>query len=170
MSYPRAVILLFLLPCLAALVASCQTSPSSPASTPREQTAPSTAEAQAPRLELKDIKPVAPVPVAPVIDGDLPQEFLDIFKDSKDCSGITFYTRDKKTPPDFRVRMTLSESDTPDQEQEWLWTVLDAKRGGNDELRGIGNQTSAVLAVQDMCTTVWEGIDPNHYKKPGPKK
>src|SRR6267142_4507078 len=57
-----------------------------------------------------------------------------------------------------------------DFSQEWLWTVLSAKRGRAGELRGTGNQTSAALAVRDMCTTVWEDLDPNHYKKPEPKK
>ena len=149
MSYRPALVLVVLL-------ASCQTpsGPPSPVSPSEPQTTASTADST----------------VAPVIDADFSQEFLDIFKDSEECSGIIVYTGDKKTPPDFNVRLTVGTSDTPELEQEWLWTVLSAKRGRAGELRGTGNQTSAALAVRDMCTTVWEDLDPNHYKKPEPKK
>ena len=160
MSYPPALVLVVLL-------ASCQTPPGlpPPVPAPERQTTASTEDSPVRRLEFKEIKPARPV-----IDADLSEEFLDIFKDSEECSGIIVYTGDKKTPPDFKVRLTVGTSDTPELEQEWLWTVLSAKRGRAGELRGTGNQTSAALAVRDMCTTVWEDLDPNHYKKPEPKK
>jgi hypothetical protein len=34
---------------------------------------------------------------------------------------------------------------------------------------GMGNQTSAKLTAKDICLTIWDDIDPNHFKKPGGK-
>ena len=98
--------------------------------------------------------------MSPVIDAELTQQFRDIFKESAECRGIVFYTGEKKTPPDFKVQITLTKDEAADAEPEWLWTVRDARkrRGAEDELRGIGNQASDVLAVRDVCITVWENM------------
>ena len=91
-------------------------------------------------------------------------DFLEGFKDSKECSGITFYLSEKMTPPDFAVQITVNFHDKPDTEQEWIWFLADRK---TKRLGGMGKQSNAKLTARDVCMTVWEDVDPNHYKKPG---
>jgi hypothetical protein len=95
----------------------------------------------------------------------LMHEFLDGFRNSKECEGITFYLRNEKVP-DFVVQITVNNHDTPDSEQEWIWILSDTKK---KELGGLGNQSSAELTARDVCMTVWEDVDANHFKKPGGK-
>jgi hypothetical protein len=144
--------------CLSCLAASCQQSPitSPPVSKQEEQTVPAAKAPNANEVVVEEVKTVKEV--APVVDADLTQEFREIFKESAECRGIVFYTGEKKTPPDFKVQIALTSDDAADAEPEWLWTVRDARkrRGAEDELRGIGNQASAALAVRDVCITVWE--------------
>ena len=58
----------------------------------------------------------------------------------------------------------MNNHDRPEVEQEWIWMLLDTKKKG---FGGMGNQSSAKLTAKDVCMTVWEDVDPNHYKKPG---
>lgn len=159
--FDPAFVRLLLLLCLANLAASCQTPPGTPPPVSKSERQDTTASTGVPQPSTRGPSEIKKV--SPIIDADFTDELLDIFKDSEECSGIAFYISEKKTPPDFRVRMTFNQDDV---EPEWLWTVLDAKHGDNGELRGIGNQASATLAVRDMCVTVWEDVDPNHYKRP----
>lgn len=93
----------------------------------------------------------------------LMHDFLDGFRESKECEGITFYMSAKKAPG-FTVQISVNFHDNPNMEQEWIWMLFDAKTKG---MGGLGTQSSAKLAARDVCMTVWEDIDPNHYKKPG---
>jgi hypothetical protein len=34
---------------------------------------------------------------------------------------------------------------------------------------GMGIQSDAKLTARDVCLTVWDDVDPNHFKKPGGK-
>ena len=34
---------------------------------------------------------------------------------------------------------------------------------------GMGIQSNAKLTARDVCMTVWDDVDPNHFKKPGGK-
>ena len=43
-------------------------------------------------------------------------------------------------------------------EEQWLWSVFDARRNAKDEFRGAGNEASAADAVRDMCLNVWENF------------
>jgi hypothetical protein len=104
----------------------------------------------------------------------LMHEFMEGFKDSKECNGITFYLKtDKK--PDFTIQITVSGHDDPGlKEQTWTWILghprdpspADSKAHG---LGGMGIQSNGKLTARDVCLTVWEDVDPNHFKKPGGK-
>lgn len=94
----------------------------------------------------------------------LMHDFLEGFREAKECNGITFYMTDKKGPPQFAVQITVNFHDKPDSEQEWIWMLFDSKSKG---MGGFGTQSNAKLTARDVCMTVWEDIDPNHYKKPG---
>ncbi len=96
-------------------------------------------------------------------EGSLMHEFLEGFKDSKECKGITFYLSNTKVP-DFAVQITVNSHDTPNSKQEWVWMLSDTRK---KELGGLGTQSSAKLTARDVCLTVWEDVDPNHFKKPG---
>ena len=39
--------------------------------------------------------------------------------------------------------------------------------GKEKTLSGLGIQSSAKLTARDVCMTIWENLDPNHFKKPG---
>lgn len=93
----------------------------------------------------------------------LMHDFLDGFRGAKECEGITFYLK-KDNVPDYAVQITVNGHDKPGAEQEWIWMLSDTKK---KELGGLGNQGSAKLTARDVCMTVWENVDPNHYKKPG---
>jgi hypothetical protein len=97
-------------------------------------------------------------------------EFMEGFKDSKECSGITFYLKtDKK--PDFTIHILVSGHDGTGK-QSWTWilgypgdpTPADSKSHG---MGGFGSQSNAKLTARDVCMTVWDDVDPNHFKKPG---
>lgn len=91
------------------------------------------------------------------------QQFVEGFRASKECNGITLYLKESK-PPQFTVQMTVNNHDRPGREQGWIWMLFEA---GKKELGGLGNQSSAKLTARDVCMTVWEDVDPNHYKAPG---
>lgn len=102
----------------------------------------------------------------------LMNEFMEGFKNSKECNGITFYLKtDKKS--DFTVQISVMGHDDPKvSEQTWTWVLgwpgdpgtTDSKSHG---FGGMGTQTTAKLTARDVCMTVWDDVDPNHFKKPG---
>jgi hypothetical protein len=104
----------------------------------------------------------------------LMDDFMEGFKDSKECNGITFYLKSDKKP-DFAVRIMVSGHDDPKgDEQSWTWLLgyltdpspADTKSHGAG---GMGSQSTAKLTARDVCMTVWDDVDPNHFKKPGGK-
>ncbi len=104
----------------------------------------------------------------------LMNEFMEGFKNSKECNGITFYLKtDKK--PDFAVHIMVSgHDDKKVGEQSWTWMLgylndpspADSKSHG---MGGMGIQSNAKLTARDVCMTVWDDVDQNHFKKPGGK-
>lgn len=95
----------------------------------------------------------------------LAHDFLDGFREAKDCEGITFYLK-KDVIPDYSAQITVNNHDKSGTEQEWIWMLSDIRKKA---LGGLGNQSSARLTARDICMTVWENVDPNHVKKPGGK-
>jgi hypothetical protein len=104
----------------------------------------------------------------------LMNELMEGFKNSKECNGITFYLKtDKK--PDFTVQIMVSGHDDPkasEQSRTWILHYLSdpspADKSGHG-MGGMGIQSNAKLTARDVCMTVWDDIDPNHFKKPGGK-
>jgi len=104
----------------------------------------------------------------------LMNEFVEGFKNSKECNGITFYLRtDKK--PDFTVQISvMGHDDSKFSEQSWTWILgypadpSPADKSGHG-MGGMGSQSTAKLTARDVCMTVWDDVDPNHFKKPGGK-
>jgi hypothetical protein len=104
----------------------------------------------------------------------LMNEFMEGFKNSKECNGITFYLKsDKKL--DFTVQISvMGHDDTKLSEQSWTWILAwpgdpspaDKTSHG---MGGMGIQSTAKLTARDVCMTVWDDMDPNHFKKPGGK-
>lgn len=100
-------------------------------------------------------------------------DFLEGFKDSKECNGITFNMKEGKHPA-FTVQIGVSGHDDHPDDQTWAWILawpgdpspVDAKSHG---VGGMGSQSSAKLTARDVCLTVWDDVDPNHFKKPGGK-
>jgi hypothetical protein len=86
--------------------------------------------------------------------------------------GITFYLKtDKK--PDFTVQIAVMfHDDRTVAEQSWTWILgypgdpSPAGKPGHG-MGGMGNQSTAKLTARDVCLTVWDDVDPNHFKKPG---
>jgi hypothetical protein len=104
----------------------------------------------------------------------LMNEFMEGFKDSKECNGITFYLKtDKK--PDFAVQIMVSgHDDKPVKDQTWTWILSylsdpSSADKSSHGMGGMGIQSAAKITARDVCMTVWDDVDPNHFKKPGGK-
>jgi hypothetical protein len=99
-------------------------------------------------------------------------EFVEGFKNSEECNGITIYLiTDKKS--EFTVQVGVSGHDEPKpSEQSWTWILIwpgDPSPAAKEShgMGGMGSQPTAKLAARDVCMTVWDDLDPNHFKKPG---
>jgi len=104
----------------------------------------------------------------------LMNEFVEGFKDSKECNGITFYLKSEKKP-DFTVQISVMGHDSSQSgDQTWTWILaypgdpspVDKPSHG---IGGMGNQSNGKLTARDVCLTIWDDVDPNHFKKPGGK-
>ena len=102
----------------------------------------------------------------------LMREFVEAFQNSKACNGITFYLKNEKRP-EFVLQISVTGHDDPKfKEQSWTWILdwpgdpgpADNKSHG---MGGMGTQTSVKLTARDVCLTIWDDVDPNHFKKPG---
>jgi len=103
----------------------------------------------------------------------LMNDFIEGFKNSKECNGITFYLKTEKKP-DFTIQISVSGHDDPSGEQSWIWVLGWPHDPGPAEKAthgtgGMGHQTNAKLTARDACLTIWDNVDPNHFKKPGGK-
>jgi hypothetical protein len=101
-------------------------------------------------------------------EGVLEQQFLDGFRDSKECNGITFYRDTSKA--NTTVQITVNFHDDPaGHEQEWIWMLAGGPQQAGKEktLSGLGIQSTAKLTARDVCITMWENLEPNHFPKPG---
>jgi hypothetical protein len=107
-------------------------------------------------------------------EAGLMNEFMEGFKNSKECNGITFYLKTEKKP-DFTVQIMVSgHDDKKTGEQTWTWILgYPADPSPADKashgMGGMGSQSTAKLTARDVCMTVWDDVDPNHFKKPGGK-
>ena len=139
---------------------SCQTAPPTPASA----AAPAAKDAggvnktdenrSAPSKPSEEVRSVSPV-----IDAEMSREFVDAFGHSKECREVQRWTKGEKGKPDFWVKLSFAKADTPEMEEEWLWTVFDIRRGDRD-FRGSGTTDSPSDAARDMCKNVLENFKP----------
>lgn len=96
-------------------------------------------------------------------EAHLLRQFAERFQDSRECDGISLYLKtDQK--PEFTLTIVVSGRDTPPEDQTWTW-AFSGPRG----MGGFGIQSNAKLTARDICLTVWENIDANHFKRPGAK-
>lgn len=103
----------------------------------------------------------------------LMNDFIDGFKNSKECRGITFTLKSDKKP-DFVVQVSVEGHDRHPDDQSWIWllgwlTEPKQQKSESHGMAGMGTQSSALLAARDVCLTIWDDIDPNHFDKPGGK-
>lgn len=96
-------------------------------------------------------------------EAELLRQFAEGFQNSRECSGISF---DLKTDlkPEFTLAIVVSGHDKDPAHQSWTWAFSEPRGMG-----GFGIQSDAKLTARDVCLTLWENIDPNHFKKPGGK-
>jgi hypothetical protein len=107
-------------------------------------------------------------------EASLMNDFLEGFKNSKECDGITFYLKSDKKPA-FTVQINVTGHDATDaSDQSWTWILgYPGDPGPQDSqshgMGGMGNQSTATLTAKDVCLTIWDDLDPNHFKTPGGK-
>jgi hypothetical protein len=161
---------LILLFCLAVYSASCQKLPPGPQpeapSQPASTAPPQTSASQAPAAEAVRPGPAPEIRTsAPVIRTEMSPEFQTAFKDAKECRGIRVHANADKTAPDFKVHTSFGRAETPEMEEEWLWTVFDVRKNAEGDFRGAGRQVSAVSAVRDMCSNISDSFNSSQNKK-----
>ena len=101
------------------------------------------------------------------------REFVDGFQDSKECAGITLYLKSDKKP-EFTLILAVNGHDTNPDDQSWTWILgwpgdPSPENKPSHGMGGMGSQSDAKLAARDVCLTIWDDVDPNHFKKPGGK-
>jgi len=101
----------------------------------------------------------------------LMNEFVEGFKDSKECNGITLYLKSDKKP-DFTVQINVTGHDVTPKDQSWTWILgwpgdPSPANKPSHGMGGMGIQSNAKLTAKDVCLTIWDDVDPNHFKKPG---
>jgi hypothetical protein len=106
-------------------------------------------------------------------ESSLLNEFLEGFQNSKECNGITF-TLNEIGRPDFAVQVGVSGHDNHLDGESWTWLLVwpgdpSSLAKESHGMGGMGSQSSARLAARDVCLTIWDDLDPNHFKRPGGK-
>ena len=128
--------------CVMLALLSCQSAPP----------APPAPAATAPKSE-------AAVPsVAPLIAATMTGEFADAFRNSPGCRDVHRWTKGEEGKADFQVNLAFAKADTPEMEEEWLWTVFDVRHGAHD-FRGSGTTDSPADAVREMCKNVLDNFN-----------
>jgi hypothetical protein len=130
-------------------------------------------DAYAEELELKKRLPGNPLveDKRAIHEAAMMNDFLERFQDAEECNGITFQMGEDKKPA-FTVQIAVTGHDNHPEDQSWTWILSwpgdpsagEAKTHG---VGGMGIQSSSKLTAIDVCKTVWDDVDPNHFKKPG---
>jgi hypothetical protein len=104
-------------------------------------------------------------------EASMMQEFVEGFQNSNECNAITLQMGEHKKSQ-FVVQISVNGHDKNPDDQTWTWMLFwpgdtsPAENKGHG-MGGLGTQTSAKLTARDVCMTLWEDLDPNHFKKPG---
>lgn len=91
-----------------------------------------------------------------VIETNLTGDFLNAFKASNDCTGIQTLPFGNKA--DVRVYASFALAETPEMEEQWLWTVFDTRRDPDGEFRASGNEMNSAQAVRNMCGEIRKSL------------
>jgi len=96
-------------------------------------------------------------------EAELLRQFAEGFQNSRECNGISF---DLKTDlqPEFTLAIVVSGHNKNPEQEAWTWAFSEPRGMG-----GFGIQSNAKLTARDVCLTLWDNIDPNHFKKPRSK-
>jgi hypothetical protein len=105
-------------------------------------------------------------------EATLGTEFIDAFKDAKECNGITFFERNAEAKTDFTLQVGVSGHDKHSENQDWTWMLFypsdpSPKDSMGHGMGGMGSQSNAQLTARDVCLTIWDDIAPNHFKRQG---
>jgi hypothetical protein len=106
-------------------------------------------------------------------EASMMHEFVEGFQNSKECTAITLQMGESKKSQ-FIVQISVNGHDNKPNDQTWTWMLFwpsdpspaDSKSHG---MAGLGAQASAKLTARDVCLTLWDDVEPNHFKKPGGK-
>ena len=96
-------------------------------------------------------------------EAELLRQFAEGFQSSRECDGISFDLK-SDLKPQFTLAILVSGRDKDPEDQTWTWAFSEPSGMG-----GFGIQSNAKLTVRDVCLTLWDNIDPNHFKKPRSK-
>lgn len=81
----------------------------------------------------------------------LTREFMDGFKEAKECNGIVLLGHgDNK--PDFVLQIMVDSHDTPGQKPVWVSVLREVR---TDKLISEGNDDSGKQAASHICQAVW---------------
>jgi len=96
-------------------------------------------------------------------EAELLRQFAEGFQSSQECDGVSF---DLKTDlkPQFTLAIVVSGYGKNPDDQTWTWAFSEPRGMG-----GFGIQSNAKLTARDVCLTLWDNIDPNHFRKPRSK-
>jgi len=104
----------------------------------------------------------------------LMDKFIAGFENSQECLGITSYLKtDEK--PEFTVKITVGH-DVFTGADLWTW-ILNRPADASYKAYGTGWRrvadtkmllpvSNAKLTAMDVCMTIWDNVDPYHFKKP----
>ena len=146
---------MILLLCLLVSTASCEKVPNE---RPTEPAVPAASSVTSNVDQTQPAPVTAPEEVrsaSPIIEADMSPELLSSLKDSKECRGVQLATKVEKNRRDFRIHASFAIADTPEKEEQWLWTVFDTRRDAKGQFRAAGNASSAADAVRDICMEIW---------------
>ena len=96
-------------------------------------------------------------------EAELLRQFAEGFQNSRECNGISFDLK-PDLKPEFTLTIVVSARHKNPEDQTWTWAFSERRGMG-----GFGIQSTAKLTARDVCLTVWENIDANHFKKAGGK-
>ena len=147
-------LLLILFLCLTACTTSRESAPVERLPEPTPAPGPAQVVPSAPSQVPEEVRLVPPV-----IDADMSADLLYALKESKDCRGIESFGKGEKAHRDFKVHMRFTKADTPEMEEQWLWTIFDTRRKENGVFRAAGTSESVAEAMRDMCMEIRESFN-----------
>ena len=99
-------------------------------------------------------------------EGFLHNKLVDALQGAIECDGIRlFLVQNKKSVADFTLTVNVNMKPS----ENWTWLLGHRAAGKEDQLGGMGTNDTVQKTSADICKTIWDDIDPNHFKRPGVK-